>query len=74
MANMDRFRQQYAAAKNADDNRNALIEELLQTVGNLEKTMERNAFILVLIDGDNMNVSTVLSFELPACFKPTWSG
>lgn len=60
-AGMDWFRRRYLEAKQADDARNTLIEDLLQKVDDMQKTMERNAFVLVLIDGDNMNVSTSIS-------------
>lgn len=43
----------------ADTARTRLIEDLLNKVDDLEKTMDRNAFVLVLIDGDGMNVSIV---------------
>ena len=54
---MDDFRKRYIEAKHADDARNALIECLLQNVDDMQKTMDRNAFVMVLIDGDCMNVS-----------------
>jgi hypothetical protein len=57
---MDVLRQRYAEAKQADDARNTLIEDLLQKVDDMQKTMDRNAFVMVLIDGDSMNVSTAL--------------
>lgn len=52
---MDRLRQRHAQAKQADEARNSLIEDLLQKVADMQKTMDRNAFVLVLIDGDCMN-------------------
>ena len=57
---MDVLRQRYAEAQQADDARNTLIEDLLQKVDDMQKTMDRNAFVMVLIDGDSMNVSTAL--------------
>ena len=56
---MEFYRKRYLEAKQADDARNTLIEDLLQKVDDMQKTMERNAFVLVLIDGDNMNVRTI---------------
>lgn len=56
VASMDRLRQRHAQAKQADEARNSLIEDLLQKVADMQKTMDRNAFVLVLIDGDCMNV------------------
>ena len=53
---MDTLRKRYAQAKQADDARNTLLDDLFQKVDDMQKTMERNAFIMVLIDGDGMNV------------------
>lgn len=62
---MDSFRRRYASVRDAerevDDTRSALIADLLQKVDDMQKTMERNAFVIVLIDGDNMNVRTTPS-------------
>lgn len=49
------------AEREIDDARDALIADLLQKVDDMRKTMERNAFVMVLIDGDNMNVRTTAS-------------
>lgn len=69
-ANMDPFRERHATAKQADDARNNLIEDLLQKVDDMQKVMDRNAFVMVLIDGDCMNVCdasfAVLSKSRPA--------
>jgi hypothetical protein len=54
--NMDVLRQRHAEAKHADDARNNLIEDLLEKVDDMQRTMDRNAFVIVLIDGDCMNV------------------
>lgn len=54
---MNELRQRYDAVKLADNARNALLEDLLRKVDSQQKTMDRNAFALVLIDGDCMNVS-----------------
>lgn len=59
---MDSLRARFQEAKQADDARNTFIEELLQKVGDMQKTMDRNAFVLVLIDGDGMNVSDLPFF------------
>lgn len=53
---MNDLRQRYDAVKLADDSRNALLEDLLRKVDEQQKIMDRNAFALVLIDGDCMNV------------------
>ena len=54
--NMDELRRRYIEAKQADDARNTLIDVLFQKVDDMLKTMERNAFVMVLVDGDCMNV------------------
>lgn len=54
---MNNFRKRYVESKQADEARNVLIEDLLQKVDDMQKTMDRNAFVMVLIDGDCMNVS-----------------
>lgn len=59
MSEYNSFRRRYAEVRAADDARNALIVDLLQQVDDMQKTMERNAFVLVLIDGDNMNVRAI---------------
>ena len=64
MVNIDALRKRYIEAKQADDARNTLIEALFQKVGDMQKTMDRNAFIMVLIDGDCMNVRATLLFSI----------
>ena len=59
---MDTLRKRYAETKQADDARNTLLDDLLQKVDDMQKTMDRNAFIMVLIDGDSMNVRATLLF------------
>ena len=54
---MDALRKRRAEVKQADDARNTLLDDLLQKVDDMKKQMERNSFIMVLIDGDCMNVS-----------------
>lgn len=54
---MASFRRRFEEVQEADSARMKLIEDLLHKVDDLEKTMDRNAFVLVLIDGDGMNVS-----------------
>lgn len=51
------FRRRLQDVQEADIVKNKLIEDLLNKVDDMEKTMDRNAFVLVLIDGDGMNVS-----------------
>lgn len=53
---MDMLRKRYAEAKQANDARDTLLDDLLQKVDDMQKTMDRNAFIMVLIDGDCMYV------------------
>lgn len=60
MVNMDTLRKRYAEAKQADDARNTLLDDLLQKVDDMQKTMDRNAFVMVFIDGDCMNVRATL--------------
>lgn len=60
MVNMDTLRKRYTEAKQADEARNTLLDDLLQKVDDLQKTMDRNAFVMVLIDGDCMNVRVTL--------------
>ncbi|KAK5957286.1 hypothetical protein OHC33_001658 [Knufia fluminis] len=63
MANMDALRTRYAEAKQADVARNTLLDDLFQKVDDMQKTMDRNAFVMVLIDGDCMN-STKLTTDI----------
>lgn len=55
---MDVLHQRYDEVKQADVARNTLIEDLLQKVDGMQKAMDRNSFVMVLIDGDSMPVST----------------
>ena len=59
MTDTKALRQRYAEMKQADAARNALLDDLFQRVDDMRKTMERNAFIMVLIDGDCMNVGFI---------------
>jgi hypothetical protein len=63
MVNMDMLRKRYAEAKQANDARDTLLDDLLQTVDDMQKTMDRNAFIMVLIDGDSMNVCAAFTMS-----------
>jgi hypothetical protein len=67
MINLDELRRRHAESKQAEDARNALLEDLLQTVDDMQKQMDRNAFVMVLIDGDSMNVR-VLLYALASTF------
>lgn len=58
MATVELLRRRRAEVQQADDARNTLLDDLLQKVDDMQKTMDRNAFIMVLIDGDCMTVST----------------
>ena len=49
MVNMDALRKRHAEAKQADDTRKTLLDDLLQKVDDMQKTLDRNAFIMVLI-------------------------
>ena len=60
VGNMDALRKRYIEGKQAEEARNTLIDELFQKVDDMQKTMDRNAFIMVLIDGDCMNVRAAL--------------
>lgn len=60
---MEGLRRRYVDAQEADQARNSLIEDLLQRVGDLQKQMDRHGFVLVLIDGDCMNVSINSSLQ-----------
>jgi hypothetical protein len=62
---MDTLRQRHAEARQADDARNKLIEDLLQKVDDMQKTMDRNACIMVLVDGDCMYVGSTLQSSTP---------
>ena len=55
MATIETLRQRRAEIKQADDVRNNLLDELLRKVDDMQKTMDRNAFVMVLIDGDCMD-------------------
>ena len=59
---MEGLRGRYVEAQQADQARNGLIEDLLQRVADLQKQMDRHGFVLVLIDGDCMNVGANLAF------------
>lgn len=68
---MDAYHKRFAEARLADDVRNKLIEDLLRKVDDMQKTMDRNTFSLVLIDGDGMNVSSLPLLDLsPVSTKP----
>jgi len=56
MADIRALAKRYADAKQAEVDRNTLLDELFQKVDDMQKTMDRNAFVMVLIDGDCMNV------------------
>jgi len=56
MANTDLLRMRYVEAKQADLARSTLLDDLFQKVDDMQKTMDRNAFVMVLADGDCMNV------------------
>jgi hypothetical protein len=60
---MDILRKRYAEAKQANDARDTLLDDLLQKVDDMQKTMDRNAFIMVLIDGDCMYVRATLTMS-----------
>lgn len=60
MVNLVELRKRHAKAKQAEYARSALLDDLLQTVDDMQKQMDRNAFIMVLIDGDCMKVSLSL--------------
>jgi hypothetical protein len=60
MVNLDELRRRHAESKQAEDARNTLLEDLLQLVDDMQKQMDRNAFVMVLIDGDCMNVRVLL--------------
>ena len=64
-SNMDAFDKRYATVRHADDVRNNLIEDLLKEVKGLRKTMDRNPFVLVLLDGNCMNVCMFQPITLP---------
>lgn len=49
---MDSLRKRLIEVKDADQSRNALLDDLFQMVDDMQKTMDRNAFVMVLIDGD----------------------
>lgn len=51
------FRRRFAEVQDADTARTRLIEDLITKIHDMEKMQERDSFVLVLIDGDGMNVS-----------------
>jgi hypothetical protein len=63
IVNMDMLRKRYAEAKQANDARDTLLDDLLQKVDDMQKTMDRNAFIMVLIDGDCMYVRATFTMS-----------
>jgi len=63
MVDMRALSRRYAEVKQAEVDRNNLLDELFQKVDDMQKTMDRNAFIMVLIDGDCMNVRSALQFS-----------
>lgn len=62
---MDTLRKRCAEARQADDARNTLLDDLLQRVDDMQKTMDRNGFVMVLIDGDCMNVRATFLYLIP---------
>ncbi|KIW22014.1 uncharacterized protein PV07_12588 [Cladophialophora immunda] len=51
---MDVLRRRIIDVRRADHARNSLFDDLVQKLDDMQKTMDRNAFIMVLIDGDCM--------------------
>lgn len=66
---MEESIKRYADAEGAHHDRNVLIGDPLPATGESQNTKERRAFVLVLIDGDNMNVSTASSGRLEMASK-----
>ena len=64
---LSRLRKCGEELKRIDESRNELIDDLLRQLNDVQKTMDSNAFVMVLIDGDSMNVRTscVLNVDLP---------
>ncbi|KIW34987.1 uncharacterized protein PV07_01714 [Cladophialophora immunda] len=60
MDSLNSLVQQHLECKKADEARNTFIGRLIQKIDNMQKAMDRNAFIMVLIDGDNMYFLTEL--------------
>jgi len=71
---MDALRKRYTEVKLADVARNTLLDDMFQKVNDMQKSMDRSAFVMVLIDGDCMNVCTVYSAtNLIMCWLSTSS-
>ena len=66
----DMLRKRRAEVHQADDARNSLLDDLLQKVDDMQKTMDRNAFVMVLIDGDCMTVCVPPSLPSLRLFYP----
>jgi hypothetical protein len=49
---MDDLRRRFIEVRQADHTRKNLLDDLFQKSDDMQKTMDRNAFIMVLIDGD----------------------
>jgi hypothetical protein len=57
---MDVLRKRIMEVRRADEARKSLFDDLVQKLDDMQKTMDRNAFVMVLIDGDCMLVSSPL--------------
>ena len=54
---MDDFRLRYVQIKQSDNIRNGLIEDLLKSLDETRKASDRDNFVLVLLNGNSIQVS-----------------
>lgn len=56
---MDAFRRRYTEVAKANKDRDNLLNDLLQALDDVHKAIESNAFVLVLIDGNSLQVCSM---------------
>ena len=69
---MDDLHRRLTEVRAADHTRNTLLDDLFRKLDDMQKTMDRNAFIMVLIDGDCTLVRNSLTpyfsvMSIPLC-------
>lgn len=53
---MEALRKKYDDLKIVEDSRDKVVEELFKKLNDMTMTVERNSFVVVLIDADHMKV------------------
>ena len=66
---MDGLRSRLIQVRAAETQRNTLLDDLFRKLDDMQKTMDRNAFTMVLIDGD---CTLVRIPSTPTLLSPAW--